>query len=326
MDFIIDQEFRKRNRPQTKAERLGLKEMIDRDGCAEGALICGQVEDRPEVWLIDGHNTVEICEELGKPTTAPRLLLFKDRQEILEWIDKKQEGRRNLTAEQLEERVAARRERIQAARADGQSIRSIAEDEGVAVGTVAADLLCDRCRRVGKTKDCQACQELTSKKTSGVQGRTPGPKKPPKITGLDGKVYSGAKLPKPRKKKKKATALPADAAKCPTCGRRVIPKAERGALFAAVAKVAGADMKTAASHIGKVVTELLAAEPSYTPEEVAALPAAVKKRGMSFTLTLGCLTKYIGWVRVDAAMATVKLTPKEAAEFNRLERQKAGIE
>jgi hypothetical protein len=85
---------------------------------------------------------------------------------------------------------------------------------------------------------------------------------------------------------------------CPLCkGFGRIPKKLQDDLFNAVVKVTGADATTSAAHIVKVCKILLTAEPPYTPAEVLLLPRAVEKRGLDFTITVGCIPKYIGWVR-----------------------------
>jgi hypothetical protein len=85
---------------------------------------------------------------------------------------------------------------------------------------------------------------------------------------------------------------------CPLCkGFGRIPKKLQDDLFNAVVRVTGADATTSAAHIVKVCKILLTAEPPYTPAEVLLLPRAVEKRGLDFTITVGCIPKYIGWVR-----------------------------
>jgi hypothetical protein len=71
------------------------------------------------------------------------------------------------------------------------------------------------------------------------------------------------------------------------------PKAVRDAMFNAVAKITGGT----GSHVAKVVKELLACDPPYTPDEVLRLPAEAKKRNYTVAITLGQVPKMIGWVR-----------------------------
>lgn len=195
-------------------------------------------------------------------------------------------------------------------------------------------VLCDRCRRVGAVKDCQACKDLQDKppKRTGKDGRKRGPRKPSsrkpkakpdgkpeaqttelhvKASGITDAVQAVADamlegcegsdgvlrktLESQAKKLEKVIAdvelllHPSEYGK-PT-------KEQRNAMFDAVAEVTGSDPKVSGSHIGRVVKLLLSADPPYEPGEIFALPEAIKKRRLNFTLTVGALEKYIGWVR-----------------------------
>jgi hypothetical protein len=68
-------------------------------------------------------------------------------------------------------------------------------------------------------------------------------------------------------------------------------------VFEALAKITGADRKVAGGHIAKVAHDLTHADKPYTASEVLALPQAIRARGLTFTITIGCIAKYIGWVR-----------------------------
>lgn len=72
---------------------------------------------------------------------------------------------------------------------------------------------------------------------------------------------------------------------------------EPNLLFDAIASVTGSDPKASAPHIGRVCKALRAADPPYTPDEVLRLPAVIREQGLDFTITLGSVEKYIGWVR-----------------------------
>src|SRR5690606_6974325 len=49
--------------------------------------------------IVDGHNRYEICRELEAPFTF-KALTFANRDEVIDWIIRRQLGRRNLTEEQ----------------------------------------------------------------------------------------------------------------------------------------------------------------------------------------------------------------------------------
>lgn len=199
MNFKLDEEFRQRNRTHNKQERLGLEHKIEEEGCIADALTVGIING--ERLLVDGYTTKDICEAKGKKLTDPRCIVFKDRAAALEWIDARQKGRRNLTAEEMAENRSERIDRVVGARVNGQSVRTIAEEEGVSIATIQRDLetatvsgdtvtppdgkiigkddrkqpatkpekpLCPRCARNKRTnqpsvKNCEMCRELRPK-------------------------------------------------------------------------------------------------------------------------------------------------------------------
>jgi hypothetical protein len=71
----------------------------------------------------------------------------------------------------------------------------------------------------------------------------------------------------------------------------------RDELFDAIAEISGVDPKVSGSHIGKVRSALLKADPPYTPAEVRLVPAAIARHGLGVAVTLGVIEKYIGWTR-----------------------------
>lgn len=92
----------------------------------------------------------------------------------------------------------------------------------------------------------------------------------------------------------------ATAAKKKTPPKEKKPRArtERDDIFDAVVAITGASPATAATHIGKVVTLLLAEIPPYTPDEIRRLPSAIAAQNWpKFTLTLGAIPKHIHLVR-----------------------------
>ncbi len=138
-------------------------------------------------------------------------------EEALQFVQRANEERRHLATEWLQRRRQERIERVAAARAEGESLRTIAEKENVSVATVHADVetatvqgltveppdnkitgkdgrtrtakpkpeptLCERCtraKRVGQqvTKNCPMCKEL----------RGPSTKAAPKPTEQDSLV------------------------------------------------------------------------------------------------------------------------------------------
>lgn len=142
------------------------------------------------------------------------------------FVETMQDYRRHETQDKAMQRIAERRERVAAARAEGKSSREIAIEEGVSQPTVLDDIasgenglspdssktletdgangqkpaaqsdtgsgritgrdgksypatkpiLCERCKRVGPTEDCDACKELR-KEIREAKGK-PGKREP----------------------------------------------------------------------------------------------------------------------------------------------------
>lgn len=89
----IDPEFQAAMFPLSKEEREQLEANIIAEGCL----------DPLKVWrglLVDGHNRYEICTRNGISFGTVELMLV-DRVDVLDWIDKNQLGRRNLTPDQM---------------------------------------------------------------------------------------------------------------------------------------------------------------------------------------------------------------------------------
>lgn len=329
MDFIIDPEFKARNRPHTKAEREVLEKLIDRDGCADGALTVSQIEGDPEKRLIDGHSTHEICTAKKLPMTEPRLLLFPDRASVLDWIDKKQFGRRNLTPKELQARHKARIKRVAKARRQGKSTRTIAKEEGVSQPQVVKDI-----REAGDNGLSPERGKVTGKdgkkyEASKPASGLPGPEIPDRLKNRGlvqqpperSAIYVRAEnlvhairevhenlreacgcsegllrkqLEAAQKKLRLVDAdidLALNPASAPT-------KEQRNELFDAVVSITGSDPKVSGSHVAKVVKLLLKAEPPYSAADVLRLPEEFKKAGWKTSrVTVGMVEKYIGWVR-----------------------------
>lgn len=115
MQINIDPEFRKHLLPLDAHEILFLEESIASEGCRESLVIWEE-----ESTLIDGHNRYEICNRLGVPFTT-RTISLPDREAVLDWMDKNQAGRRNMTTRDLEivrGRIYNRRKKAQGGRSD----------------------------------------------------------------------------------------------------------------------------------------------------------------------------------------------------------------
>lgn len=134
--------------------------------------------------ILDGWQRQRACIECDvRPTYAPpaRGMAVED------VVRRENDQRRHESEQAREKRVRARRERVAKARSEGESIRAIAEHEGVSKATVEEDIkktgatvqggtvegkdgkkrdatkpkpLCDRCQRTGARMGCEKCAEL----------------------------------------------------------------------------------------------------------------------------------------------------------------------
>lgn len=88
--------------------------------------------------IIDGRNRSLACAAAG---VDPRYVWDSATEEELPYrIAALNEERRHLTPEFLKEKRSGRRERVVEARSEGKSLRQIAEDEDVSLGTIQHDL------------------------------------------------------------------------------------------------------------------------------------------------------------------------------------------
>ncbi len=90
--FKIDPEFKAFIPPLKPEELSQLEQNLIADGCRDPLVVWGGL-------LIDGHNRYEICTRLGIGFNVVEME-FSDRQDVLDWIDDNQLGKRNLTPDQ----------------------------------------------------------------------------------------------------------------------------------------------------------------------------------------------------------------------------------
>lgn len=89
--------------------------------------------------VLDGWQLYSGCVELEIKPDFKELKLPKG-MTVEEWVSTMQDHRRHETQDAAMKRAAERRERVMAARLDGQSERQIAEAEGISPGQVHRDL------------------------------------------------------------------------------------------------------------------------------------------------------------------------------------------
>lgn len=112
----------------------------------------------------------------------------------------KNDLRRHETPQQAERRIAARRQRVAEARAEGNSLRAIAESEGVDERQIRKDLDVVADEKPGADRSAPEPEAETDQPTEPA----PAPKpptatkvEPPKVTGRDGKTYPNARAADP---------------------------------------------------------------------------------------------------------------------------------
>jgi hypothetical protein len=187
---------------------LEYRRMSEHDlGRMEEAMRAHGFDKRFPIILFDGQ-ILDGCNRYiaaQRAEVKPLFETFKGTpEEAANFVRLANEERRHLTEGELSEKRKARIERVAAARQSGESLRTIAGEEGVSVAQVQSDLekastvhppctvepeggtvkgkdgrtrtanpkiLCDRCKRIGATKDCAACKEAR-KKPKKVKGET----------------------------------------------------------------------------------------------------------------------------------------------------------
>lgn len=98
MIFKINKELKSFITPLSKEELFTLKENILEEGCREPLIVWKKSAE--ESVLIDGHNRYSICTEFDIAYTT-REVIFKNIDEVKEWMVDNQLGRRNLNPDQL---------------------------------------------------------------------------------------------------------------------------------------------------------------------------------------------------------------------------------
>lgn len=91
--LTLDKEFSTFNWPLTEEESVLLEEALRDEGCVEPILYW--VHDGKNI-IVDGHNRYGICTRIKIPYHTAEMK-FKDRDEALAWVLRKQLGRRNAS-------------------------------------------------------------------------------------------------------------------------------------------------------------------------------------------------------------------------------------
>ena len=180
--------------PMDPEDREALRVSIVAAGKVREPIVTWKEQSRfGEETVVDGANRVMICAEENLPNPPRRPQSFASEEEARKECEDLNYARRHLTREQVRAKRAARVERVAAARVEGQSLRAIAEEEGVSTTQVREDIkaatvqgctveppdgqvvgkdkkkrkasmgptLCERCQRIAPGKgiaDCPACK------------------------------------------------------------------------------------------------------------------------------------------------------------------------
>ena len=90
MELQINPKFQKYLFPLTQEEYTKLKESIQENGVLNPLITWNE-------YIVDGHTRYKICKELGITNIPTENKSFKNDEEVLEFMDKNQLGRRNLS-------------------------------------------------------------------------------------------------------------------------------------------------------------------------------------------------------------------------------------
>lgn len=93
--LTIDKDFESLGTPLTIEERSLLEAQLDDEGCTDPIVTWANHDDT----ILDGHHRYQICRQLGD-TFKTKALKFETKQEAMNWIIRRQLGRRNATEEQ----------------------------------------------------------------------------------------------------------------------------------------------------------------------------------------------------------------------------------
>lgn len=137
MSIKIDDAFRKHLLPLDVHEIQFLEESIKAEGCREALTVWQE-----QGVLIDGHHRYDICTRNGLPYET-RSISLADREAVLDWMDKNQAGRRNMTTKDLEivrGRIYNRRKKKQGGTGANQHEQSGQSGHSATADAVAAEL------------------------------------------------------------------------------------------------------------------------------------------------------------------------------------------
>ena len=179
-------------RPLNAAELDSLRTSIRERG------VCVPVVIDESGGIIDGGNRATLAAELGLDSIPTQLVVGLDDSQKVQLAYQLNETRRQLSQADREEARKNRDRRlarIAAARAEGQSLRAIAETEGVSEKQVRADI-----------KELQDPETPHSDDESAGADHSAPALSPEKVTGKDGKGYPADNSPQAVEGRRQAIA------------------------------------------------------------------------------------------------------------------------
>ena len=93
MEISIDSKFECQLLPLAEAEQAMLAQSLISEGCREPLTVW---ENAGKQTLVDGHNRFKICKKHGISYDVA-FKEFSSREEVSDWIDRNQVGRRNIS-------------------------------------------------------------------------------------------------------------------------------------------------------------------------------------------------------------------------------------
>lgn len=203
--------------PFPKDQQADLKTALQEAGKVEVRVILWKQRDSAFIhWVVDGAHRVIFAAELGfskdDVPTDPRS--FDSLEAAKDYCERVNCWRRQLPPSYLDAKRAERIARVAAARAEGDSLGTIAHDEGVSIATVRRDLADAPGVPPPGTPETQETP-VSGNGTTG-SGNVSTPSAPTLVTGKDGKKYPvGIAKIKCDNCKAKKLKIP----DCPACNR-----------------------------------------------------------------------------------------------------------
>lgn len=180
--------------PMSAADDAALGRSIEEYGGAFDPIFASKGKSKgANVWVVDGAHRVIHLERLKLDPPKVIFRAFEDDEEELEFARDANFDRRQMSAGEVERERRARIDRVAERRKQGESLRAIAEAEGVSKTQIDRDLtestvppgtvvtvtgldgkkrpakpvLCKRCTRIGKeTKNCKECERIRKRKAA----------------------------------------------------------------------------------------------------------------------------------------------------------------